>query len=352
MKNLATGLLALMLAVSCQKQMPLPINEDDQSILNAGGRAGGPTVTTANTTVITNQSATSGGTVSSSGGGSQVSERGVCYSTSPNPTTANNKVISGSGAGTFVSIIYGLAGNTTYYVKAYAIKSGTTYYGSQKTFTTYATPANVTDIDGNVYNTINIGGQIWTMQNLKTTKYRNGVSIPAVSDDTAWAALTTGAYCNYNNDASNVATYGRLYNWHAATDANGLAPEGFHVPSAAEWDVLRDYLGFSTAGGSAKEMGLTHWKSPNTGATNSCGFTALPGSARLMCLLTSCTSPAFFSGQLTDFGAWWSTTASSSTDAQFRQCDYNDTDLYRNSFLGGAGYYDKRTGYSIRCVKN
>lgn len=139
----------------------------------------------------------------------------------------------------------------------------------------------VTDKDGNVYHTITIGTQVWMLENLKTTKFNDGTPIPLVTDNTAWGNLTTSGYCWYNNDfASNKNTYGALYNWYTVNTGK-LAPTGWHVPTDAEWSTLTNYLGGeSIAGGKLKETGLTHWISPNAGATNESGFTALPGGFR------------------------------------------------------------------------
>lgn len=150
----------------------------------------------------------------------------------------------------------------------------------------------VIDIDGNVYQIVTIGTQVWMAENLKVTHYRNGDVIPNVTDGPTWAGLTTGAYCEYDNNVASVATYGRLYNWYAAVDTRNIAPDGWHVPSDEEWKQLETYLGMSQAeadaiglrgsdeGGMLKETGTSHWDSPNTGATNESGFTALPGGHR------------------------------------------------------------------------
>jgi len=136
------------------------------------------------------------------------------------------------------------------------------------------------DIDGNVYHTVIIGTQTWMVENLKTTKYNDGISIPYVTDNGAWISLTTPAYCWYNNEASYKTQYGSLYNWYAVNTGK-LAPTGWHVPSNAEWTTLTNYLGGENlAGFKIKESGTTHWKSPNEGATNETGFTALPGGYR------------------------------------------------------------------------
>ena len=150
----------------------------------------------------------------------------------------------------------------------------------------------VTDIDGNIYQTVKIGDQWWMAENLKVTHYRNGDPIPNATDDASWVNLTTGAYCEYDNDIANVATYGRLYNWFVVDDSRNVAPEGWHIPSDAEWKQLEMYLGMSQAeadnvdwrgtneGGKLKEVGTSHWQSPNEGATNESGFSALPGGYR------------------------------------------------------------------------
>jgi uncharacterized protein (TIGR02145 family) len=126
-----------------------------------------------------------------------------------------------------------------------------------------------------------IGTQTWACENLNVTQYRNGDTIPQVTSPTAWAALTTGAWCHYNNDPANDAVYGKLYNHFAVRDSRGLAPFGYHVPTATEWDTLENYLGGSSvAGGKLKQTGTANWNSPNTGATNSTCFSAVPGGRR------------------------------------------------------------------------
>ena len=126
-----------------------------------------------------------------------------------------------------------------------------------------------------------IGTQVWMAEDLKVATYRNGEPIPNIADGTAWGSLTTGAYCNYGNVASNSTTYGRIYNWYAVDDNRNVAPPGWHVATQAEWNTLVTFLGGDdVAGGKLKESGTTHWESPNTGATNQTGFTALPGAER------------------------------------------------------------------------
>jgi uncharacterized protein (TIGR02145 family) len=196
----------------------------------------------------------------------------------------------------------------------------------------------VTDIDGNVYKTIKIGNQWWMAENLKVTHYRNGDPIPNVADNSTWEGLSTGAYCNYNNDEGNVATYGRLYNWFAVVDSRNIAPAGWHVPTDAEWQTLVDYLGGSAiAGGKMKETSTTHWNSPNTGATNESGFTALPGG---YCYYFDGT---FFG--MGYFAFFWSSTETETYSGYVlaHYLSYGGTRIVRDS-------YHERKGFSVRCV--
>jgi uncharacterized protein (TIGR02145 family) len=134
--------------------------------------------------------------------------------------------------------------------------------------------------------------------NLEVTNYRNGDIIPYVSDPTAWAGLTTGAWCYYKNDLK--SGYGKLYNWYAVNDIRGLAPAGWHVPTDAEWTTLTTFLGgVSVAGGKMKTTGTKSWKTPNTAATNSSGFSGLPGGY--------CSNAGTFFN-VDYFGYWWSST--------------------------------------------
>ncbi len=134
----------------------------------------------------------------------------------------------------------------------------------------------VTDIDGNVYTTVSIGNQVWLGENLKVTKYNNQDPISLVLDDTQWSTQTQPAYCYYQGVNNNASTYGNLYNWYVIKDARNVCPTGYHVPSITEWEELITFLGGNAlAGGKLKEIGFTHWLSPNTGADNSSGFTLL-----------------------------------------------------------------------------
>ena len=140
---------------------------------------------------------------------------------------------------------------------------------------------SIKDIDGNKYKTVTIGTQVWMAENLKTTKFNDGTPIPMVKENDAWANLTTPAFSWYNNDSiDNKRNYGALYNWYTVS-TNKLCPVGWHVPTEAEWATITAYLGeVGLAGGKLKDAGTVHWRTPNTGATNESGFTALPGGYR------------------------------------------------------------------------
>ncbi len=199
------------------------------------------------------------------------------------------------------------------------------------------TPATtVTDADGNVYNIIEIGTQKWMKENLRTTKYRDGSAIANTTDNTAWIGLSSGAWCYYDNDAANNTTYGKLYNFYAVADSRNLAPSGWHVATEADWNTLFTHLGGSTvAGGKLKESGTTHWTAPNTGATNSVSFTALPGGNRF-------TNGVFY--QKGSEGFYWTST----TDGA------NGKNIYLTFVSAEAYIYStlKKSGYSVRCVKD
>ena len=194
----------------------------------------------------------------------------------------------------------------------------------------------VPDIDGDSYNGVQIGTQFWTTKNLNISKYRNGDEIPQVQDAAEWAVLTTGAWCYYENKEENGITYGKLYNWFAVNDPRGLAPEGFHIPSDEEWNCLTEYLGGeNVAGGKMKEKGKVHWVEPNKKANNTSGFTGLPGG--------ECNYNGTF-WCLGEIGKWWS----SSDD------ETEGMSIILNSDNGIAlvYYFDKTSGFSVRCLKD
>jgi len=295
------------------------------------------TVTTDPITKLNETDATGGGVVVSDGGNT-VTARGVCWSTSVNPSLFDPHTVNGSGTGDFTSHIAGLCLNTTYYVRAYATNSTGTVYGNQISFLTpFGTGQTVTDVDGNLYHTITIGTQVWMLENLKTMHYRNGDAI-LVSDGSHWGGLTTGAYCNYNDDSVTANTYGRLYNWYATSDIRNICPCGWHVPTDDEWSQLVSFLGgAAVAGGALKESGTSHWASPNTGATDSSGFTALPAGYRLY-------DGSF--NDLTKIGLFWTSTTYSTKYSYYYQLSNTSNAIYPTN--QGLIY----TGMSVRCVKN
>lgn len=194
-----------------------------------------------------------------------------------------------------------------------------------------------TDADNNNYSVVVIGTQTWMAENLKTSKYSNGSTIPNVTVDTSWNNLTTGACCDYSNTPSNSSIYGKFYNWYAVSDANNICPAGWHAPVITEWTTLITYLGGSTvAGGKLKKNCTTLWQTPNVGATNETGFTALPGGYR--------PANGLFL-QLGNYGNWWSSTSASTYIGSYVGMGYNYGDI--SSITGG-----KKMGFSVRCVKN
>ncbi|NBU73313.1 MAG: hypothetical protein EBS53_18045 [Bacteroidetes bacterium] len=235
---------------------------------------------------------------------------------------------------------------TVQYARAYARTNAGVYYSTEKSFSSVpwnrcpGTPT-VTDIDGNLYHTVQIGAQCWTQSNLKVSKYRNGDNIPTGLSNADWQNTTSGAYAIYNNDPVNDGLYGKLYNHYAVTDSRGLCPTGWHVPSDAEWTILENHLGGSSvAGGALKSTAMQPtpggWASPNTGATNSSGFTAPPGGVRDYL-------GDFFTMTLN--GHWWSSSVWSASAAWTRFLLYGGSTITRN-------YRIRAYGYSVRCCRD
>ena len=200
----------------------------------------------------------------------------------------------------------------------------------------------ITDIDGNIYLTIKIGSQWWMAENLAVTHYRNGDSITDVTDYGTWAGLVTGACCNFANDPELGAIFGKLYNWYAITDSRNIAPYGWHIATVDDWQTLSDYLGGDQiAGGKLKEAGTAHWNSPNVGASNESGFSALPGGLRDLdgdlCLDHSIGSVARF----------WSSSYYE-IDSSFALVRF----LYTNTAEFNVDLGDLRCGLSVRCVRD
>jgi uncharacterized protein (TIGR02145 family) len=232
---------------------------------------------------------------------------------------------------------YSLIIDLVFFIGTISCEKEYDYYATECSTSNGISTDIVTDIDGNVYNTVAIGTQIWMAENLKVTRYRNGDPIPNVTDKTSWKNLETGAYCNYDNDANNSITYGRLYNWFAVNDNRNICPVGWHVPTDSEWSVLIKYLGGSrVAGGIMKEAGTEYWHSPNTGAKNGSCFSALPGSCRLQNGVFS------YLGSHANF---WSSTEADSLSAYDIGLEFDNSGVTRGSA-------SKLQGKSVRCIKD
>ena len=332
----------------------------------AENQASLPVVTTTAASDITESTATCGGNVTDDGG-SAVTARGVCWSTSQNPTVSDSHTTDGTGIGTFTSSITGLTPNTTYYVRAYATNSIGTAYGDEVSFTTIEVvndgqpcsgAATILDYDSNIYNTVKIGNQCWMKENLRTTHYTDGTEIPLGT-----SASNTTAYRYYPaNSSSNVPTYGYLYNWKAVmrnssssnatpSGVQGICPNGWHVPSDAEWTQLTNYVSSQSqyvCGNNsyyiAKALAATTGWNTSSGtcavgntpsSNNSTGFSALPAGEY---------NGHFYNGSCAGF---WSSTESeySSSSASYR--------FLTHTYYEVVSYYDgKEYSFSVRCLRD
>jgi uncharacterized protein (TIGR02145 family) len=292
----------------------------------------------------------SGGIMTSDGGGN-ITEMGICWGTTVNPTLNDSKMsYSPVGFGNFLMFINNLQPSTKYYVRAYAINAVGIGYGNELNFTTFPngpvifnpdlTYGSVSDIEGNIYKTIQIGTQLWMAENLKTTKFNDGTEIPNITDAIEWQNLSTPGYSWYENDAvSYKTTFGALYNWYAVS-TDKLCPSGWHVPIDSEFKILTDYLG-DNFGAKMSETGNNHWLNYVTDATNVSGFTGLPGGLREFYDISGEISFA----SIGSTGSWWST----SENGALGSFNVLSWDTY-------IGYYqtlaDKYSGMSVRCVKD
>ncbi|MCY1718887.1 hypothetical protein OU798_00945 [Prolixibacteraceae bacterium Z1-6] len=261
---------------------------------------------------------------------------GVCWSTNPSPTIADNKTEDQLNYSSFTSDPYGLLPATTYYIRSYATNIAGTGYGNELVVT--MPEATVFDPDGNPYSSVTIGTQTWLVENLRTTKYANGDNIPNIIDNSDWQNATSGAWCYNENVTDLEVPYGKLYNWFAVTDSRNVCPAGWHVPTDEEWQILITFLGGSDmAGNKLKETGTAHWATNNDFATNSSGFTALPGGAQ----------SAFpgFSYPVNSLGMFWTVTPLDGENAY----GYYLFDSYQSIH---KQEYIKQTGLSVRCIKD
>jgi len=295
------------------------------------------TIATVQPASITRTTAISGGNITLDGGG-EITQRGVCWSACPDPEITDSLTKDGTGKGEFESSITALAPGTKYYIRAYAINSAGVAYGSQFSFNT-----KIADIQGNLYNTVTIGSQVWMVENLRTTKYNNNTNIPNVQGAAAWINLTTPAYCWFANDIGK-ASWGALYNWFTVQTGR-LCPTGWHVPTDDEFKILETYLGMTadqlnewewrgTDEGN-KLKSATGWKAGENG-TNSSGFTALPYGYRY-----GATGSFDGSDMLT---YWWSTEYNAQY-GYYRRVDGPESRIHRSATSKKGGKY-------VRCLKN
>ncbi|HAM11541.1 MAG: hypothetical protein A2X05_09425 [Bacteroidetes bacterium GWE2_41_25] len=258
---------------------------------------------------------------------------------------ANPDTLSGKTTSKRIAEITGLTPNTTYHYRVKAVNSLGISYGNDKTFTTLPeyekdivfnpdlTYGEITDIEGNTYKTIEIGTQVWMAENLAATKFNDGTDIFLATNITSWTLATDPAYSWYNNS---LVDYGALYNWYAVNSGK-LCPAGWHVGTDDEWTTLSTFLGGSiVAGSKLKETGTIHWQSPNSGATNSSGFSALPGGYRYY-------NGAF--NAVKRYGYWWTSSETTVANGYGRDMYYGYSNLDRITS-------DKRSGASVRCIKD
>ncbi len=306
------------------------------------------TVITSKVSEITYHSAVSG--VEWSGSDEILAEGGICYSQNPKPTI-NDSVsqFDVESRETASDLWFGpLVPNTTYHIRAYINKftgsSVRTFYGQEVQFATLEfnktikfnpslTYGTVSDIEGNFYKTIKIGTQVWMAENLRTTRFNDNTLIPkAAINSTLMSDIRPPAYNWYEEDSVNYSTtYGAIYNWFTVNTGR-LCPAGWHVPSDNEWESFVSFLGGPDAAAiKMKETGIIHWNSPNDGATNEAGFTALPG---------------LLSGS---FEGWWSTTTRPDYyDPPMVWCYYLSNDIYR---LTRSVIY-RNSGMNVRCIQD
>ena len=287
-----------------------------------------PSITTNQVISITKNSAIAGGKISTDGN-SPILERGLCWCFNDNPSVNDNKVIINIYDNNFSYTLTNLIPNTIYNIRAFAKNKKGISYGNVITFKTKHDI--VSDIDGNIYNIVSIGSQIWMEENLKTMHYQNGDIILNIIDNAQWSATTTGAYGINNID------YGFLYNWYAVNDNRNIAPAGWHVATDNDWFILSNYFGGdSLSATNLKEEGISHWNSPNIGANNNSGFTALPEGIR--------STDGTYNG-LGSKGNWWCSSEYDYSNAFSRTIFNDNISLFKN-------YINKNFGLSVRCVKN
>ncbi len=347
-----------------------------------------PTIRTDSVYNITGRTANVRATIIDAGSTGIISS-GVCWSTTPFPSIGNNHTTDGTSIGTFVSTINGLTSGTVFYARAYATNSVGTSYGQPISFTTPTHCGTVTDYDGNTYQTIYIGAQCWMKENLKTTHYSNGAAITQGQLSTSSYIPYAGQkyYYRYDDDNSNIATYGLLYSWAAVMNGagsssnnpsgiQGICPSGWHVPSNAEWCELENYVepgidvncnSTGYRGSMAKKLAAPqcwysyssnsfapgYWHTDTTGF-NTSGFSAIPA-GRYRMYNPGCSNVSAAYQYLNEFGYWWSCTMSNDNMIFYRFLNYSNSGVNLTSILNinrSGCYGDYHYAYSVRCVKN
>lgn len=298
-----------------------------------------PALVTSGLKSVTNTTASCTGSISNDGGAT-ITERGICWNTTGGPTISDSHTSGVGGPDQFTGMLTDLTLNTTYYVRAYAINSIGTGYGNEVQFTQVEP---LLDNDGNAYSVVTIGTQVWLGENLRTTTFNDGTPIPYVTTGLNWANTSTPAFCWYsNNEQEYKEIYGGIYNWYAVNTGK-LCPAGWHVPTKDEFGALVSYLGGAQiAGGKLKEAGTIHWATPNTGAANGSGFTALPGGGRY-----NIGSDGGAFADLGKYAYFWSNTTN--TDNESSAFSYN---LGFDIAAASVDPYSKRDGGSVRCLKD
>jgi len=297
-------------------------------------------VTTKAVTTTASSAAICGGNISDAGGSLRI-VRGVCWSTNPDPTIeafSTTDTIYSNDLGSypsFTSIMTGLTAGTKYYVRAYASNQAGITYGNQTTFTT---DVIVVEFDGKLYNSVTLGTQVWFAENLGTTIYNDGQSIPMVHNQIEWNNLESPAYCWFDNDrATYGATNGALYNWYAASKGN-LCPVGWHVPSDADWTILSDFMGVEP-GTKIRKPEIIQWTDYPDNIKFSL-FWAVPAGTRDT--IIGFETPGECDPSISDCH-WWSSTSASGSEALARW-------LYSVELSGVE--FSKKNGYSVRCIKD
>jgi uncharacterized protein (TIGR02145 family) len=303
-----------------------------------------PTIETVSVSSVFQREALSGGKISSDGG-FELWAKGIVWSKVKNPDISLiTKTNEGANSENYISKLTNLQPDTRYYVRAYATNRAGTGYGQEQTF--------MTEREAAVFSgSVSIGAQVWQTKNLNVDRFRNGDIIPEAKSGGEWSSVGKKgqpAWCYYENKTSNGSIYGKLYNWYAINDSRGICPEGWHIPNNSEWTTLTNFLGGGeVAGGKMKMKGINYWHSPNSGATNSSGFSALPGGSRSSDL-------TFNNGRSEVF--FWSTTEFNINNAWYI---YISTDDPNTGMSHGTDYppvfnlaSGKSSGLSVRCIKD